>query len=1610
MNCCPHSRRRSIIARGRVRRGLPVHQASLRVMMLIALSACLLLNVSPGPARGLAVAMPIRGGTGTIAPPGTGMVPLVNANDEFAGYLRKAQEQIKAGQYAPAIKVLQALIRKQDSGVVATGDGRQFISLWLTANQLIGMMPPAGLRHYRTLNDPPAGQLFTQAIAQSDTAGLRKIVNEYLHSSFGVKALDALGTIYFDRGRFFRAARVWRQSVLLNPTRSDKPLMLAKIATAYHLGGDEDATREVLHQITTDHAGAEAVLGGKKQKIAAFLAKVKTLKPLAGARRGGNGGSWSGLAGRADGLTVMDSSDVVLMPRWRKPTELTKATLDLPADMVALKQDITPPNNRYSSQQRSTAATIKNGHVHITARYGNSRSEFDCPPALYPVIADDLVICRTDQAVMAYDAFTGEKKWNSEAFPMYRNMASIANSSSTYYGSYGMKIGDRGWNTVTVAEDKVFALGQFRPPMHSSAISSAMRAHAKDKKRLALLADSSTLAAMSVKGGKKLWEIGHGAGGSDEILRASKFISTPTYHRSRLYIIATYVETFYLFCIDPATGELLWKAAISQAPAVTSRYGPISSYILERGSGPAVSDGQVYVTTNAGVIAAFDGETGKTLWAHQYPSDVAYTSASHSYSSSRTQGVFYPANPLIVTRGQVICLPADSAKVLALSIDDGSLSWETDRKSQRHLAAIDESRILLSAPGQLVLATPKRAAKRQLYPLAGVENKNIMGRAAITATEAISSGQSRLCRLNLADYHSETADLGHVGGLLGNLVSSEGKLIAANAAGLCAYFNFDHASKRLSERIAQAAPSRRPALVYQRAQLAFNAKRFGEARDDLLKSAALAKDQGDEQLPFSVRPWLYRTYVALGNRAKDSDEMLAMFREAQNRSETNQERAHMLLRLTKYYDKAGNYKAAAALAQELGEKYAAEELVDVKIGPDANDMVRFDASRDRTAGKQLSQDLVERLIERHGRALYAQFDGQASAALAAAIRANDPDAMVAVARRWKHSSIADNALLAAAQAYYMQALPLHEKSVKLKAEGRKLGVNGHEMVEQGDTLARQAESLFSRAVQDLSEVANRSDSELRLAANVAVAVIYARRGYETTAGITCDEIRRLCKQRKGWSLDSTVRFGEIGGTVESILKSVESGKLPAPVVKPAQTSSIALPLKKIFTLADPTVQILRDQDYRPVRMGHLLFVVKGANILLFDTLADTEADAVKWSGMTTVDPAEQERYYSYPPGWRLVGALSKNNKVLVVADRKTVSGLDVQTGKIVWRKALAEIGVSKFGCISADDNVILLASQDGTIACLDLATGALRWQASLGGRYKNLSGSPHIGGGVVLATNNSGREVNAYSLRTGKLLAQWTATRYAEAAVSPRGYAVLMLDGTLVVREATKLTEPPIWTHKYPETRQVGGREVKDYPAILRVTDDRIVISPSQFTNEVEVLSLTGAGGQILDRFQTADVSGQPGLPADAWMDGEHLYVACTVASTTRRKQAYGRFSTTRGLSIQRFTLAGAGRPAKADWNCDVDIDPRNTGQVMPLAITDSHVVAFSKHYQANRAFEALVINALTGKVLQKVDMVGKGEDAAVRQKRQRMIGPPVITNGRMCVETCEGMTVYGAQ
>jgi outer membrane protein assembly factor BamB len=232
------------------------------------------------------------------------------------------------------------------------------------------------------------------------------------------------------------------------------------------------------------------------------------------------------------------------------------------------------------------------------------------------------------------------------------------------YSRGRMITGDRGRYALTVAEGKVFALGDFIPSLPSQRHMLMRRMGLRGKQ----WADTSSLAAFSLRGGKRLWQIGHGGRADD--LAAYKFLSAPTYEAGRLYVMASHLQSFHLLCLDSGTGALRWDVSVSQMPPVSRRHSHLSGF-LERDSPPAVADGRVFALTHAGVIAAFDAETGQPAWAYQYASRRDW-----GFRGRPPGMVFAPPNPIVVAQGRVICLPADSGDVLALSAQSGGRLWK----------------------------------------------------------------------------------------------------------------------------------------------------------------------------------------------------------------------------------------------------------------------------------------------------------------------------------------------------------------------------------------------------------------------------------------------------------------------------------------------------------------------------------------------------------------------------------------------------------------------------------------------------------------------------------------------------------------------------------------------------------------------------------------------------------------------------------------------------------------------------------------------------------------------------------------------------------------------
>jgi outer membrane protein assembly factor BamB len=1479
---------------------------------------------------------------GTPSP--TGPMPLVQVDDELVGALHKAQEHVDAGRHDEAIEILQLLIKRPDSGFHVGKDGKHFVSLRLKAHEVIGNMGAKGLRLYRTLYDPQAERLFEEAMAsEKPAAQLRKLAEEYLHTTSGPRALAMLGAIYFDEGRFLQAATSWRQLLSVTEEGEGRAMLLAKIAAAHHLGGEGAKARDAAGELASKYPKAAGELGGLKRDLAEFV-KTITRMPAAAAPQ--------------DDVRRPDDCNVVLAPRWQYPSASTPLGDDVTNQLMAgAKMYFGSTANMaamYGSSGYKRTIALKDGHLRLSSVAGGNKMEASLPAMVRPVIVDDEVICRAEDKVRSYDLLTGQVKWESTSLPMARTVSMPGMGG--YYGGYVTYVGDSGRYGLSVGGGKVFTVYNFLA-------SSQMQYHwmmARNPNLKDQMADQSVLAALSIQAeGLLKWRLGDGVGPVD-VLKFGKFLCPPAYHAGRLYAVSLYLQRYHLTCLDAETGGMYWTMPIAQSPAMIQQYGynPGGDHAISIGSPPAVADGRVFVATNSGVVAAFEAESGQPLWAYQYDSRAnrGTNPAAMGYYNPYQQMVYPPANPVIVVRGRVIALPADADQVFALDAGTGEPAWQVSRHNQQDLSAIDNGRILISGKGLYILDT---ADGRELF--GGQEDRGVAGRPLVTQNVVLACGASRLLSVDLEAYGVSSKGLTTPYGILGNLDGAHGKLVAVNLLGMCSYFNYEVARDELTDRLEKAKPADKAELVLKRAQLAFDDRRFEEAFKDLEECRKLA-EAAAAPVPTQLAGMLYRTYVAMGNHAPRREDMRGFFLKAQGLAESRQEKAHTLLRLAKYHEKAAEYPAAAELAQELGEEFGDEELVDVAIGPSADDSVRFGPQARTVRGERLAKDYVQGLIEKYGRVCYAKFDEMAKEELGKAKAGGEMAAILAVEKRWPNSEHADDSLFAAAEAYYVKAGVQKDKADDYLAEARR----------------------------HLYRVARMSDSPLRASASVGLATIYARGGWVTSARNECNWLRDLPQE-------TTISFGDVKGSLADVLRTIEGGTTGGGFQKLALLSEIRPPLSALWKIEGADVFILRDQEHQPVRIGEKVVVIKGDEAYLMDTGAENAKQAVEgWKGLAGIDKRTLEQYPYFPAGMRTVGAVSPDRKTLVVADRSTVRGLDLASAKVVWQRRMDEVGIKSFFCMSVGQGVLVVAGADGAVSCVSLKDGQQVWRNQLVGAAKTPFASPWIAGDLVAIPHNNRRTVTCFSLaKEGRVVGKWEAKQSAQCELTPDGLLVLVVDGELTVRDTAQM-DKPMWTARYDMNRQ---------PCILAVSGEMVVVSPDRTGGPLDVLSVPG-GGRKVATLKLEDVGGMQLVPVDAQFDGESVYVACSSAQEVGQRKAFcGRLSNCRGVTVQKFEIAGE----KRVWSQTIEGPTQYYPNFLPLTIGKEHVVVTARQYNVGMSHYVYILDSKTGKEVQKIDLMSKqGADPQVEQRRRQVLCQPVMTTGRLAVENSEGVTVYG--
>ena len=158
-------------------------------------------------------------------PPATTEVK--EAIDDFDRFSRR-------GAWERALKALYTISRGPGSAVRRRRERLHHSGRRASAGCCSAALPAAGQAAYRLFYDSEAKKLFDEAAGPNELKTLERLYSAYFSTSIGDNAADRLGDLYFELGRFDRAADCWLD-VLRERTDTDLSPALLSVKAALAL-------------------------------------------------------------------------------------------------------------------------------------------------------------------------------------------------------------------------------------------------------------------------------------------------------------------------------------------------------------------------------------------------------------------------------------------------------------------------------------------------------------------------------------------------------------------------------------------------------------------------------------------------------------------------------------------------------------------------------------------------------------------------------------------------------------------------------------------------------------------------------------------------------------------------------------------------------------------------------------------------------------------------------------------------------------------------------------------------------------------------------------------------------------------------------------------------------------------------------------------------------------------------------------------------------------------------------------------------------------------------------------------------------------------------------
>lgn len=662
--------------------------------------------------------------------------------DRVEGTVLAQMERVKSfladEKWDDAVETLRQLMEGADEKLIGVTEQR-YIGLRDYCQLQLASLPPEALKLYRSRVDALAEKWYREGVAQRDRRILLNVVEEAFASSWGDKALLALGDLSFERGDFAAARWCWERIIphpvtagekqpdenAMPKTDDAKPRAIstwpgypdttldlasvrARLVLASILEGDRARAKDDLLEFARLHKDARGWLAGREVVFADELAKLlaESEKWPAPKRESG----WPTFAGSTERNGIarqrVESGGIA----WRMP---------LP--------------------------TVSSDGKNLVADDPKS------PLGYHPVFIDDLTLVATAREVFAVKTTSGKPAFGQSA-AIYRDPLDAADAEGAMPSLGAERF------TLTLHDGKVFAwLG--------SHVTNQPLAEAGGVK-------PGYLVCLDLRAeGRLLWRMSPDEGWM--------FDGAPVADDRGVYVAMRRNDIrpqAYVACFDPLNGRRRWRRFVASAETPNRGVlGQCSEDLL------TLSGNTLYFNTNLGAVASLSTDDGRIHWVSLYPRD-------------RRGDLEHPAphwsrelTPCVYDRGVLYAAPADSPRIFAFDAGDGRILWQSGTEIEDAVNVLGVAGDNLVASGWRLywinLNGPRAGHVAHLFPESN--EKLGYGRGVLTDRLAIWPTRDKIYLFDRQTAKPEKAiDLKPLGITGGNVFLADGNLLVATGSEL----------------------------------------------------------------------------------------------------------------------------------------------------------------------------------------------------------------------------------------------------------------------------------------------------------------------------------------------------------------------------------------------------------------------------------------------------------------------------------------------------------------------------------------------------------------------------------------------------------------------------------------------------------------------------------------------------------------------------------------------------------------------------------------------------------------------------------------------------------